>query len=121
MISAAVSSNKKVIETYLASADRSKVAHLLSDDVEWVEWGDGVPPEGVRHRGKTAFIQNFGDDELRTQVKRMTEENNTVVAEGLVTVTKKDGGIVKVQFVDIFELEKGKVKRLDSYGAMLKG
>jgi len=115
-----VSPNKKVIQKYMATVDRSKVASFLSDDVEWVEWGDGVPPSGVRHQGKAAFIQNFGDDELRTNVTRMTEENNVVVAEGIATVTKKNGRIMKVQFCNIFELENGEVKRLDSYGAMLK-
>ncbi len=32
-----MSPNKKVIETYLGSADRSKAAALLTDDVEWIE------------------------------------------------------------------------------------
>ena len=86
-----MSPNKRVIETYLASWDRSKVASLLADDVEWVEWGDGVPATGVRHRGKAEFISNFGDDELETDIARMTEEDNVVVAEGTVRVHKKDG------------------------------
>jgi ketosteroid isomerase-like protein len=119
-VSAGMSPNKKVIETYLASTDRSKVAPLLADDVEWVEWGDGVPPTGIRTRGKAAFIQNFGDDELRTQITRMTEENNVVVAEGTVRVHKKDGRILAVEFCNIFELENGKVKRLSSFGALVK-
>ena len=115
-----MSPNKKVVETYLATADRSKVAPLLGDDVEWVEWGDGVPASGVRHRGKAEFIQNFGDDELRTQITRLMEEDYVVVAEGVVSVFKKDGTVLKVRFCDIFELENGKVKHLDSYGALLK-
>lgn len=115
-----MSPNKKIIEAYMACTDRSKVAPLLSDDVEWVEWADGVPASGVRTRGKAAFIQNFGDDELRTQITRMTEENNVVVAEGTVRVHKKEGKIVTVQFCDIFELQNGKVKRLSSFGALIK-
>ncbi|MCI4342124.1 MAG: nuclear transport factor 2 family protein [Thermoplasmata archaeon] len=115
-----MSPNKKVIETYLSSTDRSKVAPLLAEDVEWIEWGDGVPPTGVRTRGKDAFIQNFGTDELRSQITRMTEEDNVVVAEGTVRVHKKEGGILTVQFCDIFELENGKVKRLSTFGALVK-
>ena len=115
-----MSPNKKIIETYLASADRSKVASLLMDDVEWIEWGDGVPASGARTRGRTAFIQNFGDDELRSEITRMTEENNVVVAEGTARGTKKDGQRLSVRFVDIFEREQGKVKRLNSFGALLK-
>jgi ketosteroid isomerase-like protein len=116
-----MSRNKEVIATYLASTDRSKVAALLADDVEWIEWGDGVPPTGARTRGKQAFIQNFGTDELRSEVSRLTEENNVVVAEGTVHVHKKEGADLRVQFVDIFELEDGKVKRLNSFGALVKG
>lgn len=120
IVTTVMSPNKKLIEAYMDCTDRSKVAPLLSDDVEWVEWADGVPASGVRTRGKAAFIQNFGDDELRTQITRMTEENNVVVAEGTVRVHKKEGTIVTVQFCDIFELENGKVKRLSSFGAMVK-
>jgi uncharacterized protein len=115
-----MSPNKKVIEAYMASTDRSKVAALLTDDVEWVEWGNGVPSSGARSIGKAAFIQNFGDDELHTEITRMSEENNVVVAEGIARVHRKDGGIVTVRFCDIFELESGKVKRLSSFGAILK-
>lgn len=115
-----MSSNKKIVETYLTTADRSKVAGLLADDVEWIEWGDGVPPTGVRTRGKVAFIQNFGTDELRTEIARIVEEGNVVVAEGTVRVLKKDGHELSVRFCNIFELENGKVKRLSSFGALLK-
>jgi uncharacterized protein len=121
MVSAAVSPNKKVIEAYMASTDRSKAAQLLADDVEWIEWGDGVPATGVRTRGKAAFIQNFGDDELRSEIVRMTEEGNVVTVEGIAHVHKKDGSDLSVRFCNIFELENGKVKRLNSFGALLKG
>lgn len=115
-----VSPNKKVIETYFASTDRAEVAPLLADDVEWVEWGDGVPASGVRTRGRAAFLQNFGTDELRPEISRLTEEGNVVVAEGVAHVHKKDGTSLSVRFCDIFELEKGQVKRLNSFGALLK-
>jgi hypothetical protein len=53
-----MSPNKKIIETYFATADRSRLAPLLSDDVEWIEWADGVPASGVLTKGRTAYIQN---------------------------------------------------------------
>jgi ketosteroid isomerase-like protein len=115
-----MSPNKKVIEAYLGSPDRSKAAPLLAEDVEWIEWGEGVPPTGVRTQGKSAFLQNFGDDELRCEILRMVEENNVVVAEGIARVHKKDGHILSVRFCDIFELETGKIKRLSSFAALLK-
>ena len=117
---AEASPNKKLIESYLTATDKSKLGSLLADDVEWIEWGEGVPVTGVRTQGKAAFIQNFGDDELRCEIHRLTEEGNVVVAEGTVHVHKKDGRVLTVQFCDIFELEHGKVKRLNSFAALIK-
>jgi len=115
-----MSPNKKVIEAYMASTDRSTVASLLAEDVEWIEWGDGVPATGVRTRGKAAFLQNFGTDELTSEILRMTEEGNVVAVEGIAHVHKKEGNELHVRFVNIFELENGKVQRLTSFGAVLK-
>ena len=113
-------SNKKVVETYLSTADRAARGPLLADDVEWVEWVDGVPASGAVVRGKEAYLNNYGDNQLRSEVWRLTEENNVVVAEGTAHVTKKDGGALSVRFVDIFELDHGKIKRKSSFGALLK-
>jgi len=117
---AVMSSNKKLVETYLTTADKSRLGPLLADDVEWVEWGDGVPASGVITRGREAHIQNFGDNELRGEVKRLTEENNVVVAEGRAHVTKKDGSTFSVEYVNIFEVERGKIKRKSSFGALIR-
>jgi ketosteroid isomerase-like protein len=113
-------SNKQVIEAYLGSTERSRVAPLLADDVEWIEWGDGVPPTGVRTHGREAHIQNFGTDELKVKISRLTEENNVVVAEGTAVVHKKDGTTLTVEFCNIFELENGKIRRKVSFGALIK-
>ncbi len=115
-----MSPNKKLVETYLTITDRSKLAPLLADDVEWIEWGDGVPASGVITRGKEAYLKNYGDDELRGEVHRLTEENNVVVAEGTAHVTKKDGSSLSVRYVDIFDLENGKIIRKSSFGALVK-
>ncbi|HTP53763.1 MAG TPA: nuclear transport factor 2 family protein [Thermoplasmata archaeon] len=114
-------SNKKIIEAHLTAPSLSKAAELLTDDVEWTEWGDGVPSTGVRTRGKDAYVQNYGDDELRTEILRMTEEGNVVVVEGVAHVHKKDGRNLAVRFCNIFELENGKIRRKSSFGALLAG
>lgn len=114
-----MSPNKELIET-LASTDASKLGPLLADDVEWVEWADGVPASGAITRGKAAFIQNYGDDGLRREITRMTEEHNVVVEEGIARVTKKDGRTFTVRFCNIYELENGTVKRKTSFGALIK-
>ena len=119
-ISAVMSPNKKVIEAHMAAKNPSKAAEYLADDVEWIEWGDGVPATGVRTLGKAAFIQNYGDDEIRNEILRMTEENNVVLVEGIAHVHKKDGRNFAVRYCNIFELENGKIKRKSSFGALLK-
>ena len=115
-----MSRNKQVVETYVTSTDKSKLAPLLTDDVEWVEWVDGVPPSGAVTRGKEAHIKNYGDDQLRGEIHRLTEEGNIVVAEGTTHVTKKDGTSLSVRFVDIFEFEDGRIRRKSSFGALTK-
>ncbi|MFZ0829523.1 MAG: nuclear transport factor 2 family protein [Thermoplasmata archaeon] len=112
--------NKELVQTYLATTDKSKLGSLLADDVEWVVWGNGVPASGAITRGKESYIKNYGTDELRDEVHRLTEENNVVVAEGTAHVTRKDGHSRSVRFVDIFELEDGKIKRKSSFGAIIK-
>jgi ketosteroid isomerase-like protein len=114
-----MSANKQLIEK-LEATDPSKLGPLLADDVEWVEWADGVPASGAIRRGKDAYIGNYGDDALRGKITRMIEEGNVVVAEGHVRVTKKDGSTFTVQYCDIYELQNGKIKRKSSYGALVK-
>jgi uncharacterized protein len=115
-----VGANRKLVETYMAITDKSKLGPLLADDVEWVEWVDGVPRSGAIQRGKAAFIGNYGDDKLTSDIKRITEEGDVVVVEGTAHVRKKDGQQLSVQFVDIFNIEHGKIKRKESFGALLK-
>lgn len=115
-----MSQNKKLIETYMATRDKSKLGPLLADDVEWIEWVDGVPTSGAITRGKEAVIKNYGDDDLHSDLHRITEEGNVVVAEGTAHVLKKDGKKFDVRFVDIFEIEQGKITRKSSFGALLK-
>ena len=120
VVSNAVSANKKLVEKYLKTTDKSRLGELLADDVEWVEWADGVPSSGAITRGREAHIKSYGDDELRDEIHRLTEEGNVVVAEGTAHVTKKDGTKLSVRYVDIFEVERGKIKRKSSFGALIK-
>lgn len=114
-----MSRNKQVIESYFASTG-TEYGRFLADDVELIEWAEGGPAKGVRTQGKAAFIENRGSREYRTQITRMTEENNVVVVEGTARGARKEGGFWMVQFCDIFELDDGKVKRLSAFGASVK-
>jgi ketosteroid isomerase-like protein len=115
-----MTANKTLVEKYLATTDRSKLGELLADDVEWVEWADGVPASGAITRGKEAHIKNYGDDQLRGEIHRLTEEGNVVVVEGTAHVTKKDGARLSVRYVNIFEVQHGKIQRKSSFGALIK-
>lgn len=115
-----MSANKELVERYLTTTDKARLGELLADDVEWVEWADGVPASGAITRGKEAHIKNYGDDELRGEIHRLTEEGNVVVVEGTAHVAKKDGARLRVRYVDIFEVERGKIKRKSSFGALVK-
>ncbi len=115
-----MNSNKALVDAH-TRASPAKAAEFLADDFEWIEWADGVPPGGARTRGRAAFIQSFGDDELHDEIHRVIEEGNVVVVEGTAHVTKKDGRKFDVQYCNIFELENGKIKRKSSYGALIKG
>jgi len=114
-----MTSNKKVVEEYFGSKG-TEYSRLLADDIELIEWADDVPPTGIRTRGKEAYVKNRGTREFETHISRMTEENNVVIAEGVARGAKKEGGHWRVQFVDIFELEHGKVKRLIAFGTPTK-
>lgn len=120
-LSGSMSPNKKLVATYLAETDMRKREPLLAEDVEWVEWANGVPVEGAITRGRAAYLANYGDDALRCDVTRLTEEGNVVVAEGMAHVTNKEGQKFTVRFCDVFELAHGKIQRKSSFGALLKG
>lgn len=67
-----VSPNKKLVEAHVA-AKPAKAVEVLTDDFVWTEWADGVPADGVQTRGKAAFVQGFGDDDLRDDIQRVIE------------------------------------------------
>ncbi|HTW55123.1 MAG TPA: nuclear transport factor 2 family protein [Thermoplasmata archaeon] len=115
-----MSSNRQVVERYFASPG-TEYARVLADDVELIEWADGVPTTGARTHGKAAFLENRGRREYRLEIARLTEEGDVVVAEGIARGASKDGEPWTVRFCNIFELENGLVKRLTTFGVSVKG
>ena len=45
----------------------------------------------------------------------MVEEGEVVIAEGAVKCQMKAGGTLDALFCDVFEMEKGKIKKLTTY------
>jgi len=114
--SGGMTENKQTVERYMNSfnkLDHAQILSCLTDDIEWV-----IP--GFFHtRGKPEFDRQIENDAFvgkpRIKVTRMTEEDDVVVAEGSVEAERTEGGIMKMEFCDVFEMRGGKIKRLISY------
>jgi hypothetical protein len=69
--------------------------------------------------GKEAFDKEIENDNFTghptINITRMVEENNIVVAEGLVQGRMKDGGLLDALFCDVFQMEKARIKQLTTY------
>ena len=114
--------NKRVVEAYMEgfrTTDRPLILSCLSDDVEW------EIPGAFHVRGKEAFGGHIVDESFVERpsitVTRLIEENDVVVAEGLVRTERKDGTVLNLAFCDVFEMESHKVRRLISYLTEIKG
>jgi ketosteroid isomerase-like protein len=108
--------NKRVVEAYLdgfRKSDHQQILSCLTDDVEW------DMPGFFRLAGKEAFdkeIENAAFVGSPTiTLRRMTEEDDVVMAEGAVRARKRDGGFLNAVFSDVFEMQRGKIRRLTSY------
>ena len=93
--------------------DREKILSCLTDDVEW------VLPGAFHTRGKDEFAGHIVDEGFagspEITVDRLTEENDVVIAEGSVRAPKSDGTVLDLVYCDVFDMRKGKIRRLVSY------
>ena len=111
-----MSENKTVVDRYIdgfVKMDREQILSCLTEDVEWQ-----LP--GMFHVfGKEAFDKEIENEAFvgspSITITRMIEDDDIVVAEGKVSVRKKEGGYFNAVFCDVFEMEGSKIKRLVSY------
>ena len=93
--------------------DHEQVLSCLTDDVEW------EIPGAFHVRGKEAFERHIQDEGFvgspAVTVTRLTEEDEVVVAEGLVRTQRTDGTFLDLVFCDVFEMQGGNIRRLISY------
>ena len=108
--------NKKTVDRYMDAfrrSDHEQVLSCLTEDVEW------LIPGAFHVHGKEAFDHHIeGDGFLGSPaitVTRLTEEDDVVVAEGLVRTQRKDGTFLNLAFCDVFEMSGGRIRRLISY------
>lgn len=111
-----VMSNKRMVHAYMDAfrkTDRDAILECLTEDVEW------EIPGMFLVRGKDEFAKHIVDEGFTGQpeitVTRLTEENDIVIAEGLVRAPRDDGTVVDVAFCDVFEMKAGKIRKLISY------
>ena len=111
-----MSENKKTVQRYMDAygrSDHAAVLACLTDDVEW------IVPGAFHLKGKDAFDAEIENPAFvgrpAITVTRLTEERDTVIAEGSVRTTKMEGDVVNIAFCDVFEMQGTKVRRLISY------
>ena len=108
--------NKATVSRYIdgfRQGDHALVLSCLTDDVVW-----DIP--GMFHvTGKAAFDKEIENDAFvgkpAITLSRMTEENDVVVAEGVVRAQRKEGGVLNAVFCDVFVMRGGKIQQVISY------
>jgi uncharacterized protein len=113
--------NKKTVERYMdgfRKSDHEQILSCLTDDVEW------EMPGAFRLVGKDAFDNEIENEAFvgspTIEIRRMTEENDVVIAEGTVRCQRKAGGFLNAMFCDAFTMQNAKIKRLVTYQVELK-
>lgn len=108
--------NKKTVDRYMEGfrrGDHEQVLSCLTEDVEW------EIPGAFHVRGKEAFDRHIEDEGFvgrpAITVTRLTEEDDVVIAEGLVRTQRVDGTSLHLVFCDVFEMDGGKIRKLISY------
>lgn len=108
--------NKQTVLQYIdgfRESNHEKVLECLTDNVVW------QMPGSFDLTGKAAFDKEIENENFvgspTIEIVRMVEEDNVVVAEGSVTSTKKDGGMLDAVFCDVFHMQDGKIRQLTTY------
>lgn len=111
-----MSQNKETVKQDMDAFNRTDHPEILSCLTEDVEW---VIPGAFHVIGKEAFDNEIENDAFvgspTIKVTRMTEEDDVVVAKGIVNCAKRDGGYLNAVFCDVFVMQDAKIKHLTSY------
>jgi ketosteroid isomerase-like protein len=107
---------KDVVEAYIEGfrrTDHEQILACLTDNVVW------ELPGYATLTGKDAFdaeIQNeafVGSPKLT--IDRLVEEGETVVAVGSGEAARREGGVLRFVFCDVFTFTGDKINRLETY------
>lgn len=108
--------NKEVIQRAneaFSMGDMKAFLEYCSDDIRWTMVG--MPA----WEGKDAILESMRYDEYTGapifNVKHIVAEGDIVVCDGDIQMTKKTGEVITGAYCDIYRLEDGVIKELNSY------
>lgn len=117
--------NINVVRDFLDAWDHGDVERMLgalSDDIEWVMPGEaGVVPHLGRHEGSDAVARMF--QSIADHEELVGFDEHDVLAKGNLVVVigherlrvKTTGAPSAIDLVHVFELEGGKIMRVQTY------
>ena len=108
--------NKATVVKYMdgfRASDHAAILSCLTDDIVW------DMPGAFHLVGKDAFDKEIENEAFvgspTITISRMTEENDVVVAEGLVRTQRKQGTVLNARFCDVFVMHGGQIRQLITY------
>ncbi len=110
-------SNSDIVKRAFAAVEANDVnayVSLFTDDAVYkaANFDQVIGPEGIRQFA-APVMQMF--EKVTHDIKGMWEDGNTVIAEVLLTYSRRDGKVVTVPCVDVIRFEGGKIKSLQAY------
>jgi ketosteroid isomerase-like protein len=101
------------LHTSFAEGRPEKMKHFIAEDARWNVVGSMVSI------AEDAFCANncekYFIDPPHIHIKQEIEKENYIAIEGEVKCRQADGGILDAFFFDVYRLEDGKIKELNSY------
>ncbi len=116
-----VSRNKSTVERYMDGfnkGDNTQILTCMTEDVRW------EMPGAFHIIGKAQVEKEIKNPAFigpaTISLFRLIEENDVVVAEGLVRVMRKEGGFLNARFCEVFTLRDGLIAHIVTYQVELK-
>ncbi|MGH9015675.1 MAG: nuclear transport factor 2 family protein [Acidimicrobiia bacterium] len=111
-----MSVRKAVVESYIEGfrrVDHAQILSCLTDDVVWELHGYTTVT------GKDAFDREIENEATvgppKLTIDRLVEEGDTVVGVGSGEVDRREGGLLRFVFCDVFSFTGDKISRLETY------
>jgi uncharacterized protein len=108
--------NSETIHNVIDAFDNNDVDTILSlvtDDAEWHMLGDQVI--SGKEEMREFFSKNAGMKMLSSTKDHIIIEGDRAAVDGNVQCIGKNGLVMDMYYCDVYELEKGRVKKIVSY------